>query len=365
MSVSINVISILNDEQQLGSLPVGESIDILLSAEPDLYDIDRHVAIVRIDSSQDAPNFTDIVYRIQDESEYGTVPSSFSINQLGNQYVLTVTPEEFLTPNSNYYLIVGKDLAPLSYEVVKTVSIGPSLASIIMSPEGNSEDAIFEVEVTSQSNLSDGQHSVSFSVAKDAVPFGDFNLNLKGVSSIELNSAVSLSFNPNVPFLLGEKFEVTLEEINRLGDTKAQAFSTFLTSDVIENVEETSNKLNQQQILEFYENSKWSQEFDPTDIVEPAENAALFEFLHPNKVLITLSEPVQASSVVPEAFSINMDYAFGNYLLPSMGYYSEDKKYVVTYKALSTPLTDKILLQINDDTNGQVPTEDKFIVVSA
>lgn len=366
MSVSINVISILNDEHQLGSLPVGESIDILLSAEPDLHDIDRHVAIVRIDSSQDAPNFTDIVYRIQDESEYGTVPCTYSVKQSGTDgYILTVAPEEFLTPNSNYYLIVGEDLAPVSYEINKTLSIGPSSMEIELNPAGNSEDAIFEIEVTNQSNLSNGQHTVSFNVLKDSVQFGDFNLNLRDDNTIEINNTAKAVFNPNVPFLLGEKFEVTMEEINRLGDTKAQAFSTFLTSDVIENVEETSGRLNQDQILKFYENTKWSQEFDATEATEATENAALFEFIYPNRVLVKLSTPVVSSSVTSDAFDINIGYAFDNYLLSNMGHYDESKKYVIAYRPVSTPNADKIMLEIRDDKNKEVPEEQQFIIVSA
>jgi hypothetical protein len=366
MPQSISVIDILSNAQQLESLPVGESLKVLFSEEPDMYNIEQNVAIVRVNSDQDVPNFSNLVYRIQDESEYGTVPTFYSGEATTEGYVLTVTPEEFLTPNSNYYLIVGESLAPISYTVAKTVTLGPSNIAVQVESSGTSEDAVYVLEVITQSSLSNGQHTVEFSLTKDTVFVANYVMDLNDNNVLQLNNTISLVINPQVPFLLTEEFTITLESFSRLGETKAQAFSTFLTSDVIENAAETSQALTQSQILEFYENTTWGQQMaEATETVDPSAKTAIYTFQYPNKIIIDLEDEVLVSSISPSTFTITITHAFLNYLLPQMGLYDESKKYVITYNAGAGPNTKQIILEINEDTANLVTDPDIFIVQAA
>lgn len=363
MATSIRVIEILSSQLQLGALPVGESLRILLSSEPDMASVDRNVAIVRTRSDQDVPNFNDLVYKIQDESEYGTVECSYSVIHEDIGITLVVKPDEFLEPNSNYYLIIGKGLAPVSYAVTKTVSVGPSAISIVTAEDGPSETADYEIEVLTQSNLSGGRHLVEFRVTKDSVVLDDIILDLRESNTLPLNQTISLLLNPNVPFIAGESFLVSLEQFSRLGDTKTQAFSTFLTSDTISNPEKTSTRITQDQILDFYENTTWGERAS-SSLDMPGQSSmigSVYTFIHPNRIVIDLPQTVLSSSITPSSFSIITTYAFNNYMLPQMHYFDEQKKYVISYK-VGQVTTDRIELIIKEDTDGLVPSGDSFIV---
>jgi hypothetical protein len=362
MAIGIDVIDIINSEHQLKALPVGENIKVLLSEQPDLYSIDNYIALTRVHKEQNVPNLGDIfLNEIIDSSEYSRVQYETSLTQVADGYILTINPEDFLLPNSNYYLIVSKDLPPLSYLVDKTVSVGGSEIFIDIDREGTSEDAIFELEVTSQSNLSSGQHVVGFSLLKDSVLVDNYSLNIKNASTvIPLNGTASIRFNPNVPFLLGEKFEITTEEIIRLGTTKTQAISTHLDSEVIESPVNTSTRISQQNILDYYE----TVQLGSTVAQEQAEAnvVASYRYVYPDKIYIEFPNEIKEASITPDAFNIDISYAFNNYLLTQMGMFNESKKYVITYE-LDSPKV--ILLKIKEDTENLVSDPETFIITGA
>ncbi len=362
MAIGIDVIDILNSEHQLEALPVGENVKVLLSEQPDLYNLNKYVALTRIAAEQSVPNFGDIfVHDITDSSEYSQVLYEATVATDTNGYILTINPEDFLLPNSDYYLTVSKDLPPLSYLVDKPVSVGGSEIFIEVAREGASEDAIFELEVTSQSNLSNGQHAIGITLSKDSILVDTYQLDIKNPNTLlELNETVSVKFNPNVPFLLGEKFEVTLKEIIRLGETKTQAISTHLDSEVIESPSETSTRISQQNILDYYETVQIGSTAAEEQATADAE--VTYRYVYPNKIYIEFTKDIEPSSLSADAFSIDVSHAFNNYLLPQMGMYDESKKYVITYE-LDSPKV--ILLTIKEDTENLVPELDTFTIIGA
>lgn len=370
MAISVNVIEILNDSYQLEALPIGESLVVSLSAEVDIDSIDKYIQILNTDSSRDVPNLTGKPFLIQDEFEYKLVPSSYSIEQIGSTYKLTVTPDEMLKPESIFYLAIHKNLPPLHFSIEKTVSIGPSRIGHELNTSGISEDAVYTVEITSQSNLANSQHIIGFDILKDAVLVGSYSQNLKETNLFDLNGTDSVVFDVSTPYLVGETFEITLQEFTRLGTTLTQKFTTIIENDVIENPVTTSSRLSQSQILEFYEGSKLSLD-NPYTTPEELENAlgVTFSFLYPNKIRMSFDKGILISAITDDFIDIDISYAFGNYLLGDMGMYSEDQKYIITYTITplsGTPtLTKRIDLLIEYDTDDLVPEEDKYILQAA
>lgn len=358
MAISISVIDILNEDHQLESLPVGENLRVLFSEQPDTYRLENYISIVRISNDQDVPNLGDLfVHQIIDGSSYDTIECEYIPVSTEIGYGLIVNPEEFLVPNANYYLVIGKGLAPLyHYSVNKTVSTGPSTLVIETNTLGTSEDAVYTITVSSQSNLSNG-HDVSFDVSKDGGFAETHDLDLKSNPYLDLNNTVAALFDPNIPYMLGETFEVTLQEIVRLPETKIQKFSTLINSDVIENVDETSTRLSQEDILDYYESTEWSAIDTPAEVAQEVLDAV---FIYPNIIKIKLPTPIEPTSLVEGAFDIDVSYAFGNYLLPQMGFYKESDKYIISF-SLNTS-NDTITLEINKDTEALVPENDKYIL---
>lgn len=361
MPISITVIDILNNEYQLDSLPVGENIEVLFSEQPDLNDVSNHIALVRTESDQDVPNLGDIyVHRLHDSADYSTVDLEFTLKADSSGYVLTINPEEFLMPNANYYLIIGQDLTPTHYLINKTTSFGSSEISIETSSNGSGEDAVFSLVVSAMSNLSNGMHTISVDVSKDGGPVATHNLNIKDNNKLELNDTVSALFNPNVPFLVGETFEITTQAFERLGSSKIQSISTFIDSDVIENVEETSTRISQQNILDFYSNTHWGQEVATPEEVVTKPISAYWNY--PNILTIVFDKDIDPASLSIEAFNFDITYAFDNYMLPNMGLFTDEIKYIinVSHKANKAQ---QIVITIDEDTNGIVPEQDQFLVV--
>lgn len=369
MAISINVIEILNDTYQLSALPLGEPIKVRLTAMPDMSTIDKYISIVNVDSSEDVPNFSSYPFLIQDEFEYKRIECDYEIQaQQDNTYVLTVSPLDILKPESIFYLAVHKNLAPLSYTITKQTSLGPSFIRCLVKDTGISEDTGYTITITSQSNLQNGAHIIEFSVTQDEGSQVSFTRNIKEDNVFPLNAAHSVVFNSDIPYLTGETFYIALSAFNRLGTTKTQKFSTIVESTVIENPETTSTRLSQQQIIEFYENTQWGQEFVPTTqpVVENAINAT-FQFIHPNKIRILFDKEILISSITDQFLNIDISHAFGNYLLPNMGLYDDAAKYIFRYRIVNKTesTTQRIDITIDKDTNNSVPEDQIYILQAA
>jgi hypothetical protein len=367
MPVGINVIDILNSEHQLNALPVGESISILLTDDPDLVHIKDYVSIVRIESDQYVPQFSDImVHKITGESEYSSIdydaillPSTSEHAGFPLSRVLEIRPKEILSPNSNYYLIITKDFPPLSYEIIKTVSLGGSQIYVDLTRDGIGEDALFEIVVTTQSNLSSSQHVVGLSLYKDTVLVGTSSLNIRDKASrLVLNDALSVGFNSNVPFLLGETFSIGCASIQRLGSNKSQLIKTHVDAAIIESPEITSARIGQQEILDYYASMNLGAVAQ--EQTEQGLSPITHRFVYPNKIYIEFSKDLNVSTINLSTFSLDISQAFGNYHLGDMGMYSDTRKYVVTQRIINSKT---ISLEINEDTGNIVPLGQAYIIV--
>lgn len=373
MTISIDVIEILNSAYQLSALPIGESIQVRLTAMPDMSSIDRYVSIIQVDSSQDIPNLTSTPFIIADEFEYKTVECNYSVEDYhhlpdDDTYILTVSPKKLLRPQSQFYLAVHKNLAPISYEVNKTISLGPSDIKIIVSDTGSSDDVLYTIVITSQSNLANSQHIIGYDIYENNVLKHSQIKNIRENNLLELNELYTAKFNADIPYLVGETFEITLLDFERLGESKTQAFSTIIESSVIENPETISHRLDLEDVINFYENSHWNDAFTSPAQQPPANAVQVsYRFTYPNKLRIEFDKEVLIASIVPGSFVVDISYAFNNYMLPQMGLYSESKKYIITCTIVPKTITttQRIDIVITEDSSNLVPLNDKFIVVIA
>ena len=373
MAISIGVIEILNNAYQLSALPIGESLTVRLSAMPDMSTIDKYVSIVNIDSSQDIPNLTSIPFSINEEHEYKRIECNYSIEEYLNPpddetYILTVSPKELLKPQSQYYLFVHKNLAPLSYVITKTVSTGPSSISVVANDTGTGINELFSIQITSQSNLANSQHIIGFDLYDHNGLQESVTKNLRESNTLELTDAHTVFFNTEIPYLVGETFEIQTIAFERISEVKAQFFKTIIESSVIENPDIISHRIDQDDILNFYATTAWNTVNNPVVQPTPSNGVVISSrFIYPNKARIEFDKEVLISSIVPSSFVVDISYAFNNYMLPQMGLYSESTKYIIacTIVPKTITTTQRIDIVISKDTDGLVPPQDKFIVTVA
>lgn len=367
MASTIQLITLLNEDAELNAFPVEGSLSIVFTEEPDTEFIKDRVFVVRMDQESPTPNVGDVFIRAigtQIKDTYDVLDYTYSLEETTLGHQLTIDPIEPMLPNSVYFFVVSKDLSPVHYDITKTTSLGGSTLTAELSGIGLGEDAVYEVEITETSQLSSGSHIIEYTLYKDAVPIdSNVELDIALTNTLELNDTISVEFNPNVPYLASERFEITLEAFTRLGDTLVQKVFTYIDSEVIQSNDEKSTKLQESDVIQFYETMGWARNIaDPiptgsgsTDVRSTLD--AVFQY--PNKFLITLDEEIDETTLVDDVFNINITYAFGNYLLPDMGLYNEDQKYVIKY-GLENPTTIYLLVEL--DTDDEVPAEDKFIL---
>jgi hypothetical protein len=369
--MDIRVLDILNSDHELQALPVEEDIQILLSEEPDTFDIESKIFLIRVESDQQLPNLSDAFIRSVGDTyvdNYDTLSYEYTIKPSVSPdgVELVLNPDLPLIPNSNFYLVVSKDLAPMYYSIDKNVSVGSSKLQLETGSNYIGEVATYRIVVSQTSNLAGGEHSIGVDLYKDAVPILTnhvFNIKEDKLDIGPEADTLLVSFSAGIPFISGEEWTIVTSEFTRVGTTQVQEISTFLDSVLIEAPEQTSKRLENEDLVKFYEDYGWSgRTTDDAVVTEVAESNAEYTFVYPNKLFIKLDKAILPASILDTSFNVDISYAFGNYLLPNMGLYNEEDKFVLKY---SSHDSFTILLEINKDVDNIVPIGDKFILVSA
>ncbi|RKX83316.1 MAG: hypothetical protein DRP70_14970, partial [Spirochaetes bacterium] len=154
-----------------------------------------------------------------------------------------------------------------------------------------------------------------------------------------------------------------------LDDTLIQNIETGIHSDIIQPSEEIqSERINNADIVQFYEDNGWTQrtcdttEEAPTEPANPGDpivSDISSQFIHPGTIIIDCGAEISPYSLIDSVFNIDINYAFNNYVLPEMGYYNEDAQYVIYYS-----IVDKNFIKLETQENTElVPPGEKFILL--
>lgn len=330
MPISIDVLSIKNNMHQLNALPVGESIEILFTSKPSLDDVSRFISLTRLEEDYVWPAIGDPNYKqIQYVKErFGAVDVSFEYSDTNT---ISVIPSDHLSTNSKYLLYVEKGLPPQYYTVEKTVTRGNSNISVITNSNAITETANYEIVIAGTSVLSNGTHTVTLSVFKDSIEMSTpYPLEIFSTDLV-LNPTTSVKLSPSFPFIIGEKFTVSLVSADKLSANKMQEIQTYLDADVINTEDNPSQRIQYQDILSFYESAAFKAIL-PTQGIK---NPPTIRYTGISSFVLVFPEAIEVNSINQNTFSLNFSEAFGNYLLSGTDDYDPDLKYVVDIKVLS------------------------------
>lgn len=368
MYTSLEVIQVLNSEEELAAFPVEGAFRVSFNSKPDSYLLNEYAYLIRHDGEvfEETLNLGNRYVRTTGDTivdRYDVVAANNSVIEDNGVWVLEMRPREALVPNASYYAILSKHLAPQHYTLEKVNSFGSSNVSVETETVGEGIDATFIIEITSQSVLSTGSHIVGFSVLKDGLmDRPSETLDIK-IDKYELVPGILIAFNPDVPFLVGERFRIVCTAFTRLEYTKIQSITTFIDSDVIQPSDEIQSKrIEESDMLKFYEENGWASrvpEEDSSGNSLDGTTPLLYEYRYPDTIIIDCGAPVELTTLTDDIFNIDIDYAFGNYMLPNMGL-SNDEQYTVTY-SLSDPTHIKLVIAVSDG----VPEGQRFVLVAA
>ncbi len=373
------LLKILNTEEELAAFPVEGSFALLFSHPLDELNIKQNVFIIREKPIQDPVSIAlNKVKHIGDINVdyYDIVDYSWDTNN-ATQPIYVFRPAEPLLPNNQYSIVVSQNLAPKFYGIEKVVSSGPSQASLVVengaiSTLGNVTPTTYRIVITQTSQIVNSAHNIKYTLYTNGTPtVTNTDLEVK-TGSIALGNGVKVTFNPNVPIILNEEFNVSLIGFSRSGSTQLQKVVTYIDSDVFPiPPEEQTARISQSDLLNFYETNGFARRLgNPVDLIPTdldsteVQGNGLFKFRYPNQILIEFDKEIKESSITPDAFKINIGPAFDNGFLTDMGLYSSTDKYLILYKLIEDDfgVSNTIRLTINKDTDNLVPSDTNYIL---
>ncbi|RLA67212.1 MAG: hypothetical protein DRQ78_03050 [Epsilonproteobacteria bacterium] len=376
MYSELEVTEVLNTPEELKSFPIEGTINILFEGKPNPVDIGEYAYLIRHDNDMDVnmPSIADYAIRsvgYVQVDRYDRIDSTivFTEETVGESWILSFTPKEALITNAAYYLVLSKYLIPEYYEINKTVSYGPSEVVIDTAQSATSEVADWTIQIITESVLSQGSHIIEFSVLKDGASYApSVSLDIRH-NNYALSEGIEVVFSSDIPFLVGETFTISTVDFTGINDTLLQNVETNIHSDIIPPSEEIqSERINNADIVQFYEDNGWTQrtcdveEEEPIQPVNPGDPIVTnisSEFMHPGTVIIDCGAEISPYSLIDSVFNIDISYAFNNFVLPEMGYYNEDAQYVIYYSII-----DKNFIKLETQENTElVPPGEKFILL--
>jgi len=365
----IKVIEVLNQKDELLAFPLEGTINILFSGKPNSKDIENYIYYVRHDGDMDvnlpgtANNAIREVGYVQVD-RYDRIETIIeSTTNSPDEWILSMTPVEAMISNASYYLVLSKFLSPEYYDIVKTVTFGPSTIELSTENGATGEVASFEILITSDSELSTGSHYIEFDISRDGLLSTHIRLNIVN-DGYYLFPGIEVLFNKDTPYISGETFTIDTLEFSSLEDTLIQYLETTIHPEIIQPSEEIqSERLNNSQIVEFYEENGWTERVcHDGDISSSPDGSILlehsFEFIHPATIIINCGAEIDPSTLLSSIFNIEIGYAFNNYILQEMGYYDNDTLYKI-YFSIERKQFIKLETIVYD---GTLPEGERFIL---
>jgi hypothetical protein len=366
MTLSIDVVDIKNNMHQLNALPIEESVFVLFSEKPDPEQVKKYVSLFRIDSestwpSVGDPNYSQILYS---KEKFGNVEYDFEIVADADKFSLQIDPIEKLYTNSRYVLFVQKGLSPQYYATQKLVARGNSSISVqTKGTEALVDESVYEILITATSLLEPGKHTIRFDLYKDSQAIlTNYALDILSFEArINLNDNTYIVFNNKYPFINTERFRVTLDSASRLINSKTQEIQTHIDADVIKAEDNPSGRIEYADILNFYKDNVFIQQPEPIP-TSPTTLTASVAYKTLSSFVVTFNRDISTYNLNTSSFEFSFSEAFDNYLLKNIAKYSENNKYVITYKLIGNYT---VLFSIRPDTTNIVPALDRYVLLGA
>ena len=338
-------VKITNQEEELKSLPINQSIYLEIDKLVDTSQLDNHITLFRVIPEKGLISLVEpYSYNIgYIKEKFNTVQLDYTLSELSTElFSLEIKPKKALELDSDYILYISKTFSICNTSVVKESSKTNSSVKIV--PDLPVAPKQITLTITSTSKLTDSTNNITFTINDVA-----YSLNLKQQKEIKVNG-IKFIFTDTV-YVLGEKFNITLSNEDRLIEDTLYKLRTAPSSTikVIDN-QKASTSINTQTVLDFYQKVNT---IPTTTIQQP-------KYLSPN--IFTISLPEGYSLNRDKEVLINIKEAFNNYLLNNLELYDIKLKYkIYMYQEDSELIIEVIYQETGEDL--EVVNEDEEPII--
>lgn len=312
-------IKIVNNERELSSFPVDQSIKLTVDKELDKDRLSEYIYLFRLLSNTDliglTPPYNYTVGYIKEK--FDTEELIFSLLDSS----LTIKPKTPLHTNSKYLLFVSSSLPTKTFNIVKVNSKSKSSISV----EGKIGNIpTINVKVKTTSNLANNTNIVVFTI--NSV---DYSVNIKLNNKINING-IFIKFNDEV-YVKDEEFIVNSYSEESLGESLCVSITTA-QSETIKPIEQSnqSTLISNSAILDFYKTLNTPTNKFKSDVSYAGLNTFIIDI------------PEGYSIDVGSTFLFNIKEAFNNYMLSSLELYNP----AFTYDISITEEDSKLLVEV-------------------
>ena len=326
-------IKILNDETELRSFPITQSLLLHSNVKLDLSSLNNYIILFRLIPEKGlvslvAPYSYTVGY-IKDK--FSTLDLNFSQEQKDDHYEIKITPRKPLSLDSDYILYITKGLLANSTTVEKIVSKSNSSLKVNTSIPQNRSAASVVIKTTSK--LTSNSNILLVSIDGE-----EYTLDLKQNNTI-VNNNVTYTFE-DVVYVSGESFLISFQDIAEQSIEDVLFKFSTAGSDTITPLlnQNPSNTISNQDILDFYKSVGSIKE----------SYTSIPKYIAPNIFTVLLPDGYMWDQ--KQELEVTLRSAFNNYLLNELELTCDDKYDLYIYQE-ENELTIEVVYNEQDTIN--------------
>ena len=320
-------IKILNQESELASFPITQSLFLISSTTVEESTLDKTVVLFRLQSDNQLISLAEpYSYTLGYIKEtFDIVPLSFKVEEESGSYKITCKPTQPLNLNSKYCIYISDQFSEKVIDVTKSNSKSNSNIQVKLNKLSNINiDHTILIEETS--SLSGGRNVVKVSI--DGV---SQLVDIRKKPKVYIND-LEITLQDTV-YIQGELFTISMLTAQVIGEDFQYVFHT-VTSDTITPISNaaSSTLISNADILTYYQNLNKNK--------TPTRLSVVPTYIGPNLFSVKLPE----GYTIEKEFVIKLGVAFGNYALESIKLYDSTHKYVLNVSL--DDFTEEILFEL-------------------
>ena len=310
-------IEILNQESELQSFPIKQSIFLNFDELPEYSLLKDNIILFKLQSESELIKLSEpYSYTLGYIKEtFDIVDMKYVIEPNDLKYKVICTPVNALNLQAKYCLFVSKELSDKFITIVKSVSKSKSNISVSPYNTSNSVSKTYELIITNTSQLINGKNLLKFTINGS----DPYTLDIRDKSSFKYEDIV-INFEDTI-YVSNEIFEIYVENRTTLVKDLQYVFQTTSSSSIDPiPLEQSSTSISNSDILNFYQNLNNQARVESVKIYPEYIDKDMFFIKLPDGYKIDLDEDIIG----------DIRIAFNNYILESLKLYDSSLKYVCT-----------------------------------
>lgn len=309
-------IEILNQESELQSFPIKQSIFLNFDELPEYSLLKDNIILFKLQSESELIKLSEpYSYTLGYIKEtFDIVDMKYVIEPNDLKYKVICTPVNALNLQAKYCLFVSKELSDKFITIVKSVSKSKSNISVSPYNTSNSVSKTYELIITNTSQLINGKNLLKFTINGS----DPYTLDIRDKSSFKYEDIV-INFEDTI-YVSNEIFEIYVENRTTLVKDLQYVFQTTSSSSIDPiPLEQSSTSISNSDILNFYQNLNNQARVESVKIYPEYIDKDMFFIKLPDGYKIDLDEDIIG----------DIRIAFNNYILESLKLYDKSIKYIL------------------------------------